>query len=190
MKIGTHSVISISGLAGTGTTTISKLLAEKLGYEHVYAGAIIRDMAREKKMDILEFNDYIKEHTELDVQVDNLIVEKAREGEKILEGRLSGAMLSKNNIPALKVLLTVSPEEQIRRVSDRDNQNLEEAKMSIEKREKGNEKRYKELYPDIDYNELYPDFDVQDEHKHVFDLRIDTTDKTPDEICELILEAL
>lgn len=183
MNLGMISVISISGLAGTGTTTISKMLAEKLGYDHVYAGAIIRKMAEEHDMDIVTFNDYIKNHPEMDREVDELIVEQAKKGSKILEGRLSGAMLAMNDVPALKVLLTVSPDEQARRVSGRDNQSLADAQKAIITREEGNEKRYKELYPNIDYKDLYPDF----EGESVFDLRIDTTDKTPEEICDMIV---
>lgn len=184
MKTGTPSVISVSGLAGTGTTTISKMLAYELGYEHVYAGAIIREMAAEHNMDIVAFNDLIIGEPEWDYRVDNLIIEKAREGKKILEGRLSGWMMDKGEINAFKVLLTVSPDEQTRRVAGRDAQNLGEAKEAISKREAGNEKRYKGLYPDVNYHELYPDF----AGNSIFDVRIDTTEKTPDDICEEILK--
>jgi cytidylate kinase len=173
------SVISISGLAGTGTTTISGILSKKLGFEHVYAGRIIRDMAEEKGMDILEFNDYIILHPELDREVDDLIVAKAREGKKILEGRLSGWMLLENDIPSLKVLLTVKADEQARRVAERDMMSLEEAREVIDKREAGNKKRYDELYPGNRYLD-----------ETIYDIVIDTTERTPDEIVSMIFAQL
>ena len=49
-------LITVAGGPGTGTTTLCKLLAKRLGVPHVYAGQIFRDMARERGMDVVQFN--------------------------------------------------------------------------------------------------------------------------------------
>jgi len=46
-------IISISGLPGSGKSTVAKILAEKLGFERIYMGAIFRKMADQKGVSIL-----------------------------------------------------------------------------------------------------------------------------------------
>lgn len=41
-------IITVGGLAGTGTTTTAELLSEKLGIPFVSSGSIFRAMAEEK----------------------------------------------------------------------------------------------------------------------------------------------
>ena len=50
-------IITIGGLAGTGTSTTAELLSEKLGIDYISAGSVFRDMAREKGMSVLELKD-------------------------------------------------------------------------------------------------------------------------------------
>ena len=52
-------IITIGGLAGTGTTTAAKVLSEKLDVPFVSAGSIFRDMAKERGIDFdKEFNSF------------------------------------------------------------------------------------------------------------------------------------
>ena len=46
-------IITIGGLAGTGTTTVARILSERLGIPCVSAGDVFRQMAAEKNMDLL-----------------------------------------------------------------------------------------------------------------------------------------
>jgi cytidylate kinase len=50
-------IITIGGLPGTGTTTIARLISEKYGLNHVCAGFIFRDMAKENNMTLKEFSE-------------------------------------------------------------------------------------------------------------------------------------
>ncbi|OYT61348.1 hypothetical protein B6U81_03145 [Thermoplasmatales archaeon ex4484_30] len=45
--------ITISGLPGSGTTTIANLLKKKLNLQYIYAGKIFRKMAEENEMELL-----------------------------------------------------------------------------------------------------------------------------------------
>jgi cytidylate kinase len=49
-------IITISGKAGSGKGTISKLLAEKLGYEHISIGDMKRKIAHEMGITIFQFD--------------------------------------------------------------------------------------------------------------------------------------
>ena len=51
-------IITIGGLAGSGTTTVSKILSEKMRVPYLSAGEIFRQMAVERDMGILEFSKY------------------------------------------------------------------------------------------------------------------------------------
>jgi len=82
--------ITIFGLAGTGTTSAGKMLAEKLGYQFVSSGNMFRDMANENGMTLNEF----EEATNKDSKYDDALDQKIKEfGEKndnfIVESRLA-----------------------------------------------------------------------------------------------------
>ena len=51
-------IITIGGLAGTGTTTTAELLSEKLDIPYISAGFVFREMAAEKGMSVLEFSEF------------------------------------------------------------------------------------------------------------------------------------
>jgi len=69
------TIITISGLPGTGTTTIAKLLEKKLGLEYVYSGDIFRKMAEKYKMSLEEFGNYCEKHRDVDEQLDRYQLE-------------------------------------------------------------------------------------------------------------------
>ena len=48
-------VITISGLPGSGKTTVARLVAKELGLEHVYAGDIFRRQAAEAGVTLEEY---------------------------------------------------------------------------------------------------------------------------------------
>ena len=45
-------LITISGLPGSGKTTVARLVAAELGLEHVYAGNIFRRQAEDASHDV------------------------------------------------------------------------------------------------------------------------------------------
>jgi CMP/dCMP kinase len=49
-------IISLSGKAGAGRTTVAEIICEKLGYEHISVGNIKKKKAQEMGITILEFN--------------------------------------------------------------------------------------------------------------------------------------
>ena len=69
------TTITISGLPGTGTTTIAKLLKKELGLEYIYSGDIFRNMAEKYNMSLEEFGSYCEKHRDIDEDLDRYQLE-------------------------------------------------------------------------------------------------------------------
>lgn len=171
--------ITISGPPGSGKTTACNRLAEELGLEAVVFGKLFRQLAAEKGISLVELGEIAEKDPSIDADIDARIVETARSKEDIiLESRLSAYMLTRNNIPALKVYLNASPEVRMARIGGREDIDLEKAVAETLKRQESEARRYK-MYYDININDL-----------SVYDLIIDTDNLTPDEVLERILDAV
>jgi len=170
-------IITVSGLAGTGTTSVCKMLQEKLGFEYIYAGKIFRDEADKLDMEIGEFAKYLEKHQDLDKEIDQKMIEFAKEHkDTILEGRLSAWMVERAKLPALKILLTAQVDVSAERVGFRDELSLKEAKEKVLARDTVDRKRYQKLY----------DIDIADDS--VYDMIFDTSEFTVEEEVEAIEE--
>ncbi len=168
-------VITVSGLAGSGTTTLCKNLARYYGFKHIYAGLIFRQMAREMGMTLEEFQEYAELHPEVDREVDRRQVEAAEECNVVIEGRLAGWMVEKAD---LKIWLDAPIRERARRVARREGISVEKAFMAIAEREKQNRKRYLNLYG-IDIDDM-----------SIYDLVIDTSKWGPDGVFSIVKAAI
>lgn len=111
-----YPIISISGTAGSGKSTIAKLLAEKLGAERIYVGGLRRQLALDKGMSLAQLNEYALEHPETDVDIDKLAAQQARSlAEKklvIIEGRTQFHFLPES----IKLYIKVDLAEGARRI--------------------------------------------------------------------------
>lgn len=170
--------ITISGTPGSGKTTVAQLLEKKLGLKYVYSGMIFRDCAKKYNMNLEEFGKYCEEHSKVDIELDNKQLEILKKGDVILEGRLAGWLAYKNNVPALKVLIDADLKTRATRIVNREKGSIEKRKKEIQKREKSEAKRYKEFYG------------INLKDKSIYDIVIDSANKTPSEIVELIIKKL
>ncbi len=172
------TTITISGKPGTGKTTVAQLLKKKTGLRYVYVGDIFRRFAKEHNMSLEEFGSYCEKHREIDEQLDQHQLTILRQGNVIVEGRLTAWLAHKYTIPALKILLTADVHIRAQRIVKREHGDIMQRKKEIEQREKSEETRYKQYY-DIDVNDL-----------SIYDLIIDTNDKKPEEIVDIILKKM
>lgn len=170
------NVITLTGVPGSGTTTIAKLLSFKLELRLVFIGETFRELASEYKMSLTEFGEHVKNNPKIDYELDTRQIEYARTGNIILEGRLSGWMAMKNNIDAFRILLTADLNTRINRIMGRENKSYEMVKQEIIAREASEVKRYKKLYG---INYLEPSY---------YDLIIDTSDLSPEQIVDEIIK--
>jgi len=141
--------IAISGLPGTGTSTLATHLSERLDITLVNSGQIFRELASEHGMGLLEFGEYVKTHPEIDREIDARQVELARQGRVILEGRLAGWNLYLNKVPSVKILIEADLEIRAGRVVWREEKSKEEIAASFRLREEIDAQRYRAVY-DID----------------------------------------
>lgn len=172
-------IITIGGLPGTGTTTMAKLISERYNLTHVCAGFIFRDMAKEMNMELQEFSKYAEKNPEIDKKIDRKQVELAREGNIVLEGRLAAWMLKNNDIsPTLSIWLKAPPMVRCRRISERENEDINTALTKMTNRENSEKKRYKEIY-DIDIDDL-----------SIYDIVIDSSTWDVEGVFNIICEAI
>ncbi|MFC1787759.1 (d)CMP kinase [Patescibacteria group bacterium] len=175
--------ITITGAPGSGKTTIAKMLAKALNLKWYSIGDIRGQMAKEHGMTLEEFNQLGETEEFTDKEVDDYQTKLGQSQEDfIIDGRLSWYFIPES----FKLFLDVSDTEGAKRVfgacqeKERDDENyqsIEETKERLGKRIASDLLRYKKYYGDVDHTD-----------KTNFDLVIDTTNKTPDQILKLILD--
>jgi len=168
--------ITISGLIGSGKTTVCRMLGERLGYRMVISGHFFREMAKELDMSLEEFGSLAERDPKYDKLIDERMLDAARREENVvLEGRLTGQLLRRNSIPAICVFLDAPLEVRVKRVSGREGVDLLAAVEEMRAREASEVLRYRKFY----------DIDVTD--RSIYDMVIDTGALTPEQVVEMIV---
>jgi len=174
-------IITISGKAWSGKGSVSKILSDKLWYEHISIGEIKRNFAHEMWLTISQF-DILWEKPEnkekFDLKYEEYQKNLPLDSKIILDGRMSFFCQP----DSFKVFLNVSDDEAARRIFNDKNRigdeydSLEAVKEATIKRNEDNAQRFKELYA----------VDITD--KHNFDLVVSTDGKTVEETAQEIIE--
>ena len=168
-------IITIGGLAGTGTTTTAVLLSEKLDIPFVSSGSIFRSMAKEKGMSVLEFSEFAERNDDIDKEIDRRQAELAKSSQNlILEGRLSAFFVEAD----LKLWLMAPIDVRAKRISQRESKSVDVAKKEIKIREESEALRYLDIH-NIDIGNL-----------DIYDLMINTDRFDPESITKIILTTL
>jgi len=174
-----RNIISLSGDLASGKGTISKILMEQLEYGIYRNGDYFRNLAKKHNMDLAEFGEYVKLHPEIDIKIENSAKEYAKENDNfIIDARLGWYAVPES----FKVYLKVDIDEAAKRAfndqtrKDIENfQSIEEHKKALIERTNLENERYLNLY------------NVKRDDMNNYDLVIDTTIKTPEEIANLII---
>ena len=169
-------IITIGGLAGTGTTTLAEVLSERLDIPYISAGFIFREMAAEHGMTVLEFSEFAEGNDDIDKEIDKRQAEKAKQAENlIIEGRLSAFFVDNAD---LKICLITPFDVRSKRIAQREEKSVDVAKEEIITREKSEALRYKEIH-NIDISNM-----------EIYDLIVNTDSFDPQSISEIIIQTL
>lgn len=176
-------IVTIGGKPGSGKTTVAHMLAEKLGFERVCAGEIFRDQAKKVGVSLDEYGKRALEDEEIDRTLDSLVMDRVmslfNQGMSVVaDGRLTGRLLCEKGVEAFKVWIDADFSVRSERIAGRDGIGTEEASSGIKRREEVERRRYLSIYG-IDLGDLSE-----------YDLVIDSSNLTPDEVLERIVDGL
>jgi cytidylate kinase len=153
-------LLTISGLPGSGTTTVSRIISERNDLEVVSAGEVFRSLAKEYGMNLAEFGALAESDDSIDLKIDERQKEIATTRDNIvLEGRLAGHMAEN----ALKVWIKSPVDVRVRRIVDRESGSFDSKLEETIGREASEAIRYRTIYG-IDISDL-----------SVYDLVIDSS---------------
>ena len=176
----TDCVVTISGLPGSGTSSVCELLSKQTGWHRLNAGKIFRQLAEADEISLSELGRRAQKDPDVDRRLDASMIRATRtpSGGLILEGRLTGWMVTKAEVAALKVWIHADISVRAQRVGCRDGQAIEQATKGVVERERCEIVRYKQHHS-IDIADL-----------SIYDMIIDSEFQTVEHISRLILQRI
>lgn len=173
-------IITISGQAGSGKSSVARLLARKLGFRHYSMGDLRRKAAYDRGITLAEFNKMGEDDDSTDRFVDDL---QSKLGEKedniVVDGRTSFHFIP----DSIKIYLHADLEARAGRVlkSERKTEPFstpEECREALDEREASDDRRYRKWYG----------INVRDRKN--YDHWIDTTDLTVKQVVDRIIRLI
>ncbi len=171
-------IISLGGQLASGKGAVSEILQRELNFGIYKNGDYFRKLALDMGMDVTSFNVYVINHPEIDRKIEY----SAREYAQSHDNFLIDARLGWYAVPeSFKVFLKVDIDVAAKRAFNDPNRKKSENFTTIEQQKEDMIKRYK--LENERYFELYG---VRKEDESNYDLIIDTTNITPEEVAEKI----
>jgi predicted cytidylate kinase len=165
--------ITLSGFAGTGKSTVVKILAKRLSCDFVSVGDFSRKYAQEHfGLSINEFQEKCKKEPELDDLIDEKFKQFCNEKDIIVADYRLGFHFIKN---AFHVLLKVSDEVAVSRIQKANREKEDISIDSIKKRNQEMKQRFLDKYG-IDFT-----------NEDNYDLVIDTDALSPEDVADIII---
>lgn len=174
-------IITISGMPGSGKSTIGRMLAKKLGYKFYSMGDLRGRLAMDRGLTIDAFNKLGETEDWTDKEVDAYQKKLGQtEDNFIVDGWLSFHFIPH----AFKIFLQIDPQIAAERVF---NNPRPDEKRATDVKEQEQILRERMEQTDVRYRKYY---DISFRDTRSADLLLDTSDLTPQEILDKILRAL
>lgn len=174
-------LISITGRLGSGKSTVCNIMKERYGFEIYSTGTINREFARRLGISTLELNKRLNEDPSLDHEIDGTVTklsEERKDDKLIFDSRMAWHFAK----DTFKIFLTIEPMEAARRVM-KDQRGAEERYTDVNdacekliERSRVERDRFVDIYG-VDY------YDYNN-----FNIVVDTTSRTPEEVVAIIME--
>lgn len=179
-------IITMSGRAGSGKSSLAKAIAEKLGYTYIGIWAIKREVAASMWLSILQFDELGNKPenvAEFDLKYEDYQKALSLDDNIVLDARLGFYCQPKS----LKIFLDVDPKVAAQRIFDNkrptDNySSVQEVLQKTAERSEENKIRYQKLYG-VDITD-FQNFDV------IFDTTHNTLQQNIDQLLEIIKKRL
>ncbi|MGI8755265.1 MAG: (d)CMP kinase [Acidimicrobiales bacterium] len=168
-------LVTLSGLPGSGTSTVARRVADDLEIAHLDGGSVFRALAAERKVSLAAFALLAESDAAIDRALDDRLTERAVAGDVLIESRLAGWLAAAVGLVGVRVWLGCDDTERARRVAARDHLTVEEALGANAAREGSERARYLAYY-DIDLTDQRP-----------YHLVLDSTTRSPDELAAEIV---
>ena len=171
-------IITISGKAGSGKSTVAKELAKQLKLKHHSIGDLMRQMAKERNISLLDLGKFAEKDKSIDKELDERQIKLGKEENNfVIDGRLTAYFIPNSDV---KIFLECEDTVRAERIlkderKDEKSKDISEVIAKIREREASERKRYKQYYG-IDYYD-----------EEMYNLVIDTTKLKVKEVVERII---
>ncbi len=146
-------VICISGMAGTGKSTLSKRIAKKYDLKYYSGGDALKELAKDQGYDSssrgwwespegLDFLEKREKNLTFDKAVDEKLLDYAQQGRVLLDSWTMPWLLK----TGFKIWLVASVEKRAERIAKRDKIPVDEASSVLKEKEGRTKAIYKKLY--------------------------------------------
>ena len=171
--------ISLAGDLGSGKSTVSKILIDRLGAEYYSTGAIVRSIAEKHGMTVTELNIYMETHPEIDTEIDDGLVALSDVDKLLIIDSRMAWHFTKGTF---KVYLSTDIETSALRIMNANRvgehaSTLEDTILETRQRRESEKKRYLTQY-NVNIKDLSN-----------YDLVVDTTVATPEQVAECIISS-
>lgn len=174
-------IITIAGDLASGKSRITDLLQKNLQYEIYRNGEYVRRLAKEKGLDVTSFNEYLKDHPEIDQEIERSAAAYAEEHDNLIVD----ARLGWYAIPdSFKVYLRVDIDVAAKRAFYDENRKETEKFATIEEQKQDMVKRFS-----LENERFFKLYGIHKEDMSNYDLVVDTTNNTIEENANMIEEA-
>jgi cytidylate kinase len=179
-------VICISGMAGTGKSTLSKKIAKKYNLRCYSGGDALKDLAKDEGYQVtgegwwespegLKFLENRVKDPQFDKEVDDKLLGYAKQGNVLLDSWTMPWLLS----DGFKIWLMASLDKRAARVAERDKMTIAEAYEVLKEKEAQTKAIYKKLYG----------FSL-DEDYTPFNFILDTDNLNADQVYEVLCKVI
>ena len=174
--------ITISGVIGSGKSTVAKMLAQKLGWQYYSTGMAQRKIAEEMGITTTELNALAVKDKSIDERIDAVFKNPPWGNDNcIVDSRLAFHFVPKS----FKVCLTVQNETAGKRIFHDTLRSGENKYHSIKEAADAAQKRH-----ELEVKHFKKNYGLDIDNKDNFDLVIDTTHISAEQVCQVILSDL
>ena len=178
-------IITISGTAGSGKSSVGRRIAKALKFKHYSIGDFMRELAREKNLSLEDIGKIAEGDKSIDIKLDRRQVELGKtEDDFVIDARLGFLFIP----GSIKIFLDGELKTRAERIwkdikvkgkrKEERADTIREIIEEMQNREKNEQKRYFKYYQVDPYDQ-----------KH-YDCVVDTTSLTQEEVTQKVLEFL